>query len=252
MATTRTTHVKMALMLGACAVIATLALQPFLVMTEPAVMSKLRVPFFVIAVLQGGLPNFFLGWLGLSLGSQYGLDAPWLRAFVDPSRREPVIRTRWGLAALTGFVAGALVEGLNHMGPSVLPPTGDVSPLGQAWRGALASLYGGTAEEILMRLFLVTLFVWVFALFNRRQARPCMFVFAIALAALLFGAAHLGYAFSVGISHTPLLIGKIVLLNALVGWVTGTLFWKYGLEHAMLAHFCADLVLHVATPFLSP
>jgi hypothetical protein len=39
-----------------------------------------------------------------------------------------------------------------------------------------------------------------------------------------------------------------VLLNALVGLLTGTLFWKYGLEHAMLAHLCADLVLHVAVP----
>jgi hypothetical protein len=34
----------------------------------------------------------------------------------------------------------------------------------------------------------------------------------------------------------------------MVGTVTGTLFWKYGLEHAMLAHFCADLVLHVGVP----
>jgi hypothetical protein len=33
-----------------------------------------------------------------------------------------------------------------------------------------------------------------------------------------------------------------------VGTVTGVLFWKYGLEHAMLAHFCADLVLHVIAP----
>jgi len=46
----------------------------------------------------------------------------------------------------------------------------------------------------------------------------------------------------------PLLIGRIVLLNALVGLATGMLFWKYGLEHAMLAHFCADLMLHVALP----
>jgi len=30
--------------------------------------------------------------------------------------------------------------------------------------------------------------------------------------------------------------------------VFGGLFWKYGLEHAMLAHFCADLMLHVALP----
>ena len=75
-----------------------------------------------------------------------------------------------------------------------------------------------------------------------------MFVVAITLAALLFGAGHLPTAFAIGMAHAPFAIARIVLLNALVGLVTGTLFWKYGLEHAMLAHFCADLVLHVGLP----
>jgi membrane protease YdiL (CAAX protease family) len=33
-------------------------------------------------------------------------------------------------------------------------------------------------------------------------------------------------------------------LNALGGVVFGSLYWRRVLEHAMLAHFCADLVLH--------
>ena len=55
----------------------------------------------------------------------------------------------------------------------------------------------------------------------------------------------LGPAFSAGMAHGPLSIGRIILLNALVGLPFGWLFWKYGLEHAMVAHFSADLVLHV-------
>jgi len=117
-----------------------------------------------------------------------------------------------------------------------------------AWRGGLASFYGGIVEEVECRLLLVSLFVWLLARLNRRQTQPWMFVVAIALAALLFGAGHLPAAFAIGMAHTPLLIGRIVLLNALVGLVTGTLFWKYGLEHAIVAHFCADLMLHVALP----
>lgn len=244
----RKSNLKLALFLSAFAVIATLALQPYLVMTMPTAMSKLHVPFLVIAVVQAGLPCFLLGWLGLSLGSQHGLDAPWLRAFIDRSPCEPVVRTHWRLAVLVGVMAGAFVAVLGLLGPRMMQPVESISRLGQAWRGALASLYGGTAEEILLRLFVVSLFVWLFALFNRRQARPWMFVLAIVLAALLFGVGHLPYAFAIGMSHTPTLIGEIVFLNALVGLVTGTLFWKCGLEHAMLAHFCADLVLHVVVP----
>jgi hypothetical protein len=37
----------------------------------------------------------------------------------------------------------------------------------------------------------------------------------------------------------------------LAGTVFGALFWKLGLEHAMVAHFCADLMLHAALPALS-
>jgi membrane protease YdiL (CAAX protease family) len=73
-----------------------------------------------------------------------------------------------------------------------------------------------------------------------------MFVLAIVLAALLFGASHLPAAHAAGLLGTPLLAARVVLLNAVVGIACGGLLWKYGLEHAMLAHFCADAVLHVA------
>ncbi|EIM03021.1 CPBP family intramembrane metalloprotease [Rhodanobacter thiooxydans] len=75
-----------------------------------------------------------------------------------------------------------------------------------------------------------------------------MFMLAIVLAALLFGGGHLPAAHAADLLGTPLLIARIVLLNAVVGVACDGPFWKYGLEHAMLAHFCADLVLHVALP----
>ena len=42
-------------------------------------------------------------------------------------------------------------------------------------------------------------------------------------------------------------IGAVFVI-LLVSWVFGTVFWWRGLEHAMLAHFSADLVLHVVAP----
>jgi hypothetical protein len=44
---------------------------------------------------------------------------------------------------------------------------------------------------------------------------------------------------------TPLVVLRAVVLNGLVGVAAGYLYFKHGLESAMLSHFSADLVLHV-------
>jgi membrane protease YdiL (CAAX protease family) len=67
---------------------------------------------------------------------------------------------------------------------------------------------------------------------------------AVVIAALLFGAGHLSAAAAVW-GLTPLVVVLTVTLNAVVGLVTGTLYTRWGLEHAVAAHFAADLVLHV-------
>jgi len=40
-------------------------------------------------------------------------------------------------------------------------------------------------------------------------------------------------------------------LNGLGGLAFGWLYWKQGLESAMIAHFSADIVLHVITPLVA-
>lgn len=238
-------HLKLAALLGIAGALATLALMPYMVALTPQQFAVLPLPLPVVALAaaaQTGMLCWLLGWLGLYLGAPYGLDAPWLRAWVYRRPRDLARRPRWWLAALLGVLAALLVVGLSALGPK------HAEPAVQAWRGALAVFYGGIVEEVLCRLLPVSALVWLLARCNRRVVRPWMFVLAIALAALLFGAGHLPAAHAAGLLGTPLLVARIVLLNAVVGAVTGGLFWKYGLEHAMLAHFCADLVLHVALP----
>ena len=74
---------------------------------------------------------------------------------------------------------------------------------------------------------------------------------AVVLAALVFGIGHIPAAVAAGVARAPLQGTRIVVLNMLAGTVFGALYWKLGLEHAMVAHFCADLLLHVAMPALS-
>lgn len=238
-------HLKLAALFGIAGALAALALMPYVMALTPQKFTALPLPLPAIvlaAAAQTGVLCWLLGWLGLYLGAPYGLDAPWLRAWVYRRPRDPARRPRWWLAVLLGGLAALLVVGLSALGPK------HAEDIIQAWRGALASFYGGIVEEVLYRLLLVSALVWLLARCNRRVARPWMFVLAIVLAALLFGAGHLSAAHAAGLLGTPLLVARIVLLNAVVAVVFGGLFWKYGLEHAMLAHFCADLVLHVALP----
>ena len=238
-------HLKLAALFGIAGALAALALMPYVMALTPQKFTALPLPLPAIvlaAAAQTGVLCWLLGWLGLYLGAPYGLDAPWLRAWVYRRPRDPARRPRWWLAVMLGGLAALLVVGLSALGPK------HAEDVIQAWRGALASFYGGIVEEVLYRLLLVSALVWLLARCNRRVARPWMFVLAIVLAALLFGAGHLSAAHAAGLLGTPLLVARIVLLNAVVAVVFGGLFWKYGLEHAMLAHFCADLMLHVAAP----
>ena len=221
---------------------------PYLLALMPQKFAHLPVPLAVTIAgqtLQAGVLCGLLGWLGLHLGAPYGLDAPWLRAWIE--RTKPPARPRWGMAISLGAGAGLLVAGLALPGLHGAALHGS-DAFARAWRGFLASFYGGVVEEVECRLLLVSAVVWLLARGNGRVAAPWMFAVAVVLAALLFGAGHLPAAFALGIAHAPLPILRIILLNALVGVVAGALFCKHGLEHAMLAHFSADLILHVAVP----
>jgi membrane protease YdiL (CAAX protease family) len=116
-----------------------------------------------------------------------------------------------------------------------------------AWKGLLASFYGGIVEEILLRLFVMSFFVWLGRFISKTSdGRPTSAVIWTAniLAAVLFGLGHLP-ATAVLIPLTPLVVVRAVVLNGLLGIVFGWLYWKRGLESAMISHFSADIVLHV-------
>jgi len=118
------------------------------------------------------------------------------------------------------------------------------------WKGALASLYGGIVEEILIRLFLMSVMVWVFGFIwrptNGKPSATAVWV-AIIVSAVLFGLGHLP-ATALLVELTPIVVLRAIVLNGIGGLVFGWLFWKRGLMTAMLAHFSADIVLQVVLP----
>ena len=125
--------------------------------------------------------------------------------------------------------------------------TGGCNAQAHAFAGFLASFYGGIVEEVELRLFFTTLLAWLLYLLCGKNRAPWQRWSAVVLAALAFGAGHLPAAAQVW-PLDSVVIARTVLLNAIAGLVFGWFYVRQGLESAMLSHFCADLVLHVATP----
>jgi len=120
-----------------------------------------------------------------------------------------------------------------------------------AWKPLLASFSAGVTEELLFRFGFMTLLVWLGVKMTRREA-PGSFVpwMANLLTALLFSLAHLANVVELGISITLGTVLYVTLTNGVAGVVFGRLYWRHGLEAAVLAHMVADVVLKVAVPMI--
>lgn len=117
----------------------------------------------------------------------------------------------------------------------------------EVWKSLLACLYGGFAEEVLMRLGLQTLLAaGIRKLVKDKDAPPTGATMwpAIVLSNIGFGAGHLP-ATKAMVPLTPMVVARALVLNSAVGVVCGYLYWKKGLEAGMIAHGSADVVLHV-------
>jgi len=110
------------------------------------------------------------------------------------------------------------------------------------WRGILAAFSAAVSEEILTRLFLVTILT---LLLNRlvRLPQPMAVWSAIVLSSLVFGILHLPATANL-VELTAVVVTRAILLNGIGGIAFGWLYWKRGLEAAMVAHFFADAVIH--------
>ena len=176
-------------------------------------------------------------WAGGKLGPKLGLDAPVLRG----AERLSGIP----LAMLAGTLATLGMVALEHAFKPFLPEALQAAKqaLGGPLLGFSASFYGGIIEEILLRWGVLTALAAL--LYRLRVPLRTSLAVANVAAALIFGAGHLP---AVSQLHVPLnlpLVAYIVLVNALGGVVFGWLFLRHGLERAMIAHFTADLWLHV-------
>jgi len=250
---------KVFLLLWIAAIFAVIAVLPYALTLQSSALQNLPIPMPVLIalqVLQSAVLFAIAIFGGLFFASRVGLGTPLLDA---ASRAEPIadrVRAILPLSIILGVVGTLIILGLEIFlfQPAMLKELGNVANTlnlqnGQpaAWKGFLASFYGGIAEEILLRLFVMSFLVWLGRFISKTvEGKPTAAVIWIAniLAAVLFGLGHLP-ATATLVPLTPLIITRAVVLNGLLGIVFGWLYWKRGFESAIVAHFSADIVLHV-------
>lgn len=243
------------------AVFGVVAIVPYSLTLQGGVLEsvELPTPLPLLLAIQVGLNAVMfaiLTALGLFFANRVGLGLPILEAKLAGESAADKIRAILPWSLIIGAAAAALIIGLDVFvfQPALWSELGDqaqtladgiVKP--PAWQGFLASFYGGISEEVLLRLFAMSLFVWLGSFVSKAaDGKPTSAVFWIGniLAAALFGLGHLPATASI-LPLTPLVVARAILLNGAAGVAFGWLYWKRGLESAMAAHFTADIVLHV-------
>ena len=108
-------------------------------------------------------------------------------------------------------------------------------------------LVGGIIEEVMMRLFFMSLIVFIISkLFYKNEKEIPMLAFVIAniISSLIFAAGHLPSTATMT-TLTPLLIFRCFLFNGGLGLAFGYLYRKYNLRYAIIAHGFSHLIADI-------
>lgn len=199
-----------------------------------------------LALVQPAILTLIAVAVGCRAAPKVGLGSPLVDAF--PARRNvrAVLRAQLP-AALAAGAATALLLILYGATVGRMIADGADSPLaGLTMPLATKLLYGGITEELLTRWGLVSLFAWIAWATGGRPpvpGRPTMWV-AIVLAAGLFAAGHLPMLSLVMPGAPAGIVAAVLAANMLPGILFGWLFWRRGIEAAMIAHALAHLLSH--------
>jgi len=217
----------------------------------------------VMSALQDLIPfGIFPAVIGLLLANRTGFDLPLIKALLARKPLGKLIKNEVVVALISALILSVVaIIVLLLLKPAVQNDfasqglsLSDFEGGSQApyWAMGLASFSAGILEEIGFRLGLMSLVAFLGGLLWKDAAkRPASGVIwtTILLVALLFGALHISNIAELGLPLTPSLIAYAVIGNFFPSILFGWLYWKRGLETAILTHILFDLCLHVLLPF---
>ena len=215
-----------------------------LVATAGVPMPDMGVSNTVLGLANAGIVLGLYGVLGfagyrfarkLELPGIYSEDGNWRRWFLIPL----LLGLGCGVVLVFGDILFAPINNFGHFPHPGFPLS------------IIASISAGIGEEIMFRGFVFGLWGlllnWMFKRFNGRTAAMWS---ANLIAALAFGAGHLGTIFVLTgatsfANLSPILLTETFLLNGMIGFVAGDRYMKDGLVAAAGVHFWNDVIFHV-------
>lgn len=219
----------------------TLLTLPSLIGSRP-----LPVPMWVVQVsstAQSAALVALAVWSGVALAARTGLRAPMIDAAIAGELAERALRRQCLPGIVGGLLGGVLLVFLARYAPAALREVREIElPL------VARLLYGGITEELIVRWGLMSALLWLAVRITHGEGPPATWAawLAIVSSALLFGAGHLPAAHAMLGNLTAPVVGYLIAANASFGLIAGWLFWRFGLEAAIMAHMTAHLVMAAA------
>jgi len=234
------------------------AVLPYIVTVQADVLKAAPIPLPVVllaSVIQSLILFAIIIFVGLRISKKLGLQIPILEKLLIGEKPDTDVKSIIKLSVFLGCLSGVIMIlldsqlfsqlGIEELFEQISVPV---------WQGFLASFYGGITEEIVMRLFFMTFILWIISKIIRIKGKAIdnnwLMWSSIIIATLLFGIGHLPITATLT-ALTPMVIVRALVLNGIGGLVFGWLYWKKGLEGAMIAHFSTDIIIYVCLPSIS-
>ena len=242
-------RMRLGLVLWAAGIIGSVAITA---MVLPQLLAQMQVslpaPVWVISLaglVQSALLLALAVWAGVRLTPSLGLRAPACEAVATGRPIGPALRSQLPSGLIAGVLGGIFMLTAFRYAPGAVAELQDRFAIPIVAR----VLYGGITEELLLRWGLMTALVWLaWRLLQQRRGpvRAGSVWPAIAVSALIFAALHLpAAAVLLGALDVPV-VAFVIGVNTAFGVLFGYLFWRYGLESAMIAHALTHVVSFVA------
>ena len=205
----------------------------------------------LLSVVQTGILLSLAIFIGVQLAPRVALSAPAAEALAIGNSFIAALKPQVLPGVIVGFTAGVAILSTYLLFRSNLPPVfvTRAEKLNSSMPVVTRLLYGGITEELLLRWGLLTLLVWVgWRIFQRGRGTPraIYFVSAIVISSVVFGIGHLPLVSALAVDFTLPIVTFVVLANSLFGLIAGFLYWRKGLESAIIAHMSAHVVLVTA------
>ena len=190
-----------------------------------------------ISAVQTVTYALFCGFIGYLLADRLGLWKP-----IQWNNKSLFVTLAVSLVggivfSLDHWTFGLVIDGIQESNAASLTVPGVIASV----------LYGGIIEEVMLRLFfmsLIALIVWkiFFRSYTKETIPTQVFVIANVAAALLFAVEHLPATVALFGRLTPLILFRCFLLNGGFGLIFGWLYRKHGIVYAMLSHALFHIV----------